>query len=903
MFYRTAILVFCTLASVALHADELKLQISLGHTAPKPASFYVRLVGSGGVEVRDAQQPWQGTAGGGTPGSRAFTLSFPKQDAKPIENLQVIWADLIAHSDADTVRRLTEDPAWRIDPRKLTIQLNAEGTRGFSLTVDQLLRNKTFWIPSLDVYVSAGDAPPSFADHQRAIEPFRGRRILDRIHSEPEAAYAQYTGLWQDMGSPNYIHPSQPLPGHIVCLTWDGSIAKFGIDRGAGIWNDYGNPDRFRFWFEFSNLTEGIGPYWKGQRLADGLPVITTTLERDGLRYEVEQFAYPLNGPPAKRTGEIEMVLLSRVKLTDLEGRARTVPVTMTHERKLSPELDSELITEQQGDRMLFLDNGKRNALLAVQGGGNVTWSGVNEHGQTMKRLDLTVSLDLPAGGSREFSVALPSAVVSPAGRKALAALDYDAARAATLKFWSDYVARGAWFNVPEKAVNDLFRATLWHALRLPRRHSDGDIDLPYSNFAYDQTGTPWPVNQAVYVDYMLYGLRGYQQVAAEELDAIYRNNQEYGGHVNGFANWLAYTPGMIYTVAQNYLLSGDRDTFEKSLPATLKALDWCLEQVRGAKGLVAGPLNDGTGRGYWAFNQAYLYAGIDLLGKALARIGHPRAQECLDTAKVFRAAVERGFAASSTESPLVELRDHTWIPYVPCEATKYGRLLDIWYPSDVDTGAVHMLRLQAVPAVGELADSLLNDHEDNLFLHGWGIANEPVYNQHATAYLLRDDPKAVIRTFYSYMASAFSHSVFESVEHRWRWGQYFGPPSTDGAWFELYRNMLVRELDDQTLLIGQATPRAWLEPGKNIEVKNAPTWFGNVSYRLVGGTDTITAVIDLDARRPPQSILLRLRHPESKRFRQVTVNGKPWTDVDPDKDWIKLPGSGARTYQVVATY
>lgn len=30
-------------------------------------------------------------------------------------------------------------------------------------------------------------------------------------------------------------------------------------------------------------------------------------------------------------------------------------------------------------------------------------------------------------------------------------------------------------------------------------------VDLPYSNFAYDQTGTPWPINQAVYVDYMLF--------------------------------------------------------------------------------------------------------------------------------------------------------------------------------------------------------------------------------------------------------------------------------------------------------------------------------------------------------------------------------------------------------------
>ena len=120
-----------------------------------------------------------------------------------------------------------------------------------------------------------------------------------------------------------------------------------------------------------------------------------------------------------------------------------------------------------------------------------------------------------------------------------------------TLDFWSHYVARGARFETPEKAVNDLFRATLWHALRLPRRHGGPGrtpIDLPYSNFAYSQTGTPWPVNQSVYVDYMLYDLRGYHAISAEELLAQFRNNQEENGHINGFANWGAYTRRACFT-------------------------------------------------------------------------------------------------------------------------------------------------------------------------------------------------------------------------------------------------------------------------------------------------------------------------------------------------------------------
>src|ERR1700676_4816995 len=130
----------------------------------------------------------------------------------------------------------------------------------------------------------------------------------------------------------------------------------------------------------------------------------------------------------------------------------------------------------------------------------------------------------------------------------------------------------------------------------------------------------------------MLYGLRGYSQIASGEIEAIYRNNQQADGHVDGFAHWLAYTPGMLYAVAQNYLLSGDRAAFDKSLPDTLKALDWILLQVRSASqapgstsGLVNGPLNDITGAGYWYFNQAYLYAGLDQMSKALQKAGQPR--------------------------------------------------------------------------------------------------------------------------------------------------------------------------------------------------------------------------------------------------------------------------------------
>ena len=924
-----AIALFLSIPALAdAETTELPVRLSWGHTLGAQDrevsvsgrdGLQVRSVKPGGLERGDRIQNGavRSRAGGGDVDSIDLVVAFPDREVERTRQVHVQWAELVAHHDADSARRFLRDPAYTPGAPALTVTLDAAGTTGFTVTVEQLKTERAIWIPSLDVYVTAGDTHVPFADHMRALEPRKGTRVLDRVRTEPEATYADYTARWEDMGSPDYVNPFQQGPGHIVGLTWDSAIHKFGVDRAAGVTNDDGNPDKFRFWFSFGDLSRGVSGRWKSQRLQDGLPVTTTTFEEDGVRYEVEQFAYPLQGPPAERRGDMPMVLLQRVTLTELAGKARTLPITMAHSRQLPEYFDRTIVAEREGQATLFRARGRRNVLLSIEGvDGDPAFGMTRETPARRTRFDATVFLDLPAKGTTRFVVKLPSPMVPADSASTLTGIDYDRARETTLKFWSDYVARGGQLRVPERVVNDVFNASLWHALRLPRRHGGAGpnvrIDLPYSNFAYSQVGTPWPVNHAVYVDYMIYDLRGYHAIAAEELEAQYRNTQEHDGHVSGYANWLVYTPSMLYAVAQNYLLSHDRAAFERLLPASIKAMDWCLARIERAsaeegpaKGLVRGPLNDNTGDGVWAFNQAYLFAGLDLFGRALERFGHPRAGEAKAAAAKMREAIARGFAAASVRSPIVQLRDGTWTPYVPAEALASGRLLHEWYPTDVDTGATHLLRLKALPPAGRLADALLHDHEDNLYFKGWGMAQEPIYNQQATAYLLRDDPEAVIRAFYSYLASAFSHSVLEPVEHRWGQGQFFGPPSTDGAWFELYRNMLVHERDEDVLALGLATPRAWLRDGETIVIDRMPTYYGRLTARIESkaAAGEIRAVIEMPANARPSALLVRLRHPDGARMRAVTVNGASWTDFDADAEWVRIPAPDAARYEIVARY
>lgn len=915
--------------SAAAQEQQLRVRISWGHTASAPAETHVQVSGRAGLVVEAVAAHGlergdsanadvvRGRSGAGDVDAIDVALRFPAEAPDRTQNVHVQWTELIGAADAASALRLLEDPAFTPGAPSLTVQLDQTGTRGFTVTTPQLLAHEALWIPSLDVYLTRADAPVTFDAHRRALESHPGQRVLDEVRTAPEATLASFIDEWEDMGAPTYVNPHQVGPGHIVGLAWDSGIHKFGIDRAGGVWPDYGNPDRFRYWFGFADLSRGVAGRWQSQRLRDGLPVVTTSYEQDGIRYEIEQFAYPLNGPPAERQGDVPMVLLQRLTLTELDGRARTLPISMSHTRRLPPYFESTIEMERRTGVVHFRDRGRLDVLLSVEGTVDDTrWTGTADFQREQKRIDATVLVDLPARGTQTLVAKLPSPTVEADDVATLDALDYEQARATTLKFWSDLVARGAQFTVPEQVVNDLFRANLWHALRLPRRHGgtgpDIDIDLPYSNFAYSQTGTPWPVNQAVYVDYMLYDLRGYHAISAEELRAQFRNNQEISGHVNGYANWLVYTPAMLYAVAQNYLLSNDTAAFEQLLPQATRALDWCLARLEEAasapgpgQGLVRGPLNDNTGDGMWAFNQAYLFAGLDLFGRALERHGDARASEVRAAASRLREAIERAFGAATMRSPVVPLRDGTWSPYVPAEALTRGRLLREWYPTDIDTGATHLLRLGALPAGGVLGDALLHDHEDNLYYKTLGMAQEPIYNQQATAYLRRDEPQAVIRAFYSYIASAFSHTMLEPVEHRWGQGQYFGPPSTDGAWFELYRNMLLHERDDDVLLVAQATPRAWLRDGQRIEVRRAPTYYGQVSATIESrsATNEIQAEVQFEGTRRPSELHVRLRHPDGGRMRSVTVNGAPWSAFDPAGEWVRIDAPSASSYVVVARY
>ena len=138
---------------------------------------------------------------------------------------------------------------------------------------------------------------------------------------------------------------------------------------------------------------------------------------------------------------------------------------------------------------------------------------------------------------------------------------------------------------------------------------------------------------------------------------------------------------------------------------------------------------------------------------------------------------------------------------------------------------------------------------------------------RYALALLERDEPDRALVSFYGKLAQGMTRDTFIDGESSGivpvdEFGRQMGlpPNSTANASFLLQlRYLLVQDYDTDddgradTLRLCFATPRRWLEDGKEIVVERAPTKFGEVSLHVESDLkhNRVTADIDLPPRTP----------------------------------------------------
>jgi hypothetical protein len=398
------------------------------------------------------------------------------------------------------------------------------------------------------------------------------------------------------------------------------------------------------------------------------------------------------------------------------------------------------------------------------------------------------------------------------------------------------------------------------------------------------------------------------------------------GGHMDGVH---AFGPGSIgWALIEHYRLTGDKEWFQAAAPRIKANAEWMLRQRRVVKDMVPGSdrlwckglqpalqVTPDSGGLWMQFYEceAYYWVSVANFAEALATIDPAEGARLKAEAEAYRkdllAAVERSIALS----PVVPVRDGTFHSVIPFGCYVRGLSTGAWGwkrdGSGKHVGPLYWETVQSAAPLISPAGLLSPDDvrlqgyldvlEDRLLLENLNIGNRNWFaagwqyqgglERTANVHLAGDDIPVFLRSF----LNCYAIDILPDQGYIFREHATGGPPDKifeEAAFLERFRNMLVMEHGD-TLWIARATPRVWLEQGRQIVVKNAPTHFGTVAYEIVSDVDNgrITAEMEMPSRNPPKSVLLRLRHPDSAPIKSVEVNGKPWRDFDPVKEAVKL--------------
>ena len=793
------------------------------------------------------------------------------------------------------------------------------GPQEFTFKVDDL-KNGALFLPEYGAAILPEGDHRDYSAVAKAVRGAGEKTLYDRIADLPEQTW---TASWNGM----------PPKKSRICfvLGMDGSRQKFRLDSNGGIfirWNDQymrriparDTPrldlEKQPVQLEFGLPKEPIERHLE----EESIPTCFTTWERDGIRITQTALATTLDGikadapPPAP---DVCAVALLRFDFTNTTDSARTagLPITM-----LGGEKYDSIRLDEKG----------------------LIWNGTRLRGQVLADEVPTVSSNqipwsapLAAHESKSVIVKFPYLpLIEASEAAALSALDFEREQKSTGDYWRRVLNKSALLITPEPVLNEFYRAVPGHLL------INSEIE-PGSNRRLARVGSFNYGNYGNESCMMVMDLdrRGYHQEAAECLESWlhYQGTVPLPGDFDSKEGVLYGAGGyeangynqhhgwILWTTVEHYRFTHDEQWLRRVTPNIVAAADWVIRETARttnrhdlSRGLLPpGELEDIGDWWTWLSTSCYTWKGLDSAAWALEQIHHPDAMRIRAAANAYHKNLLDNFLAASARSPVVRLRDGTAVPQIPSYVQRRGRSFG-WICETLE-GAIHLIITKAMDPKSAQAQWILKDYEDNLFLsnqYGYTLDNFDKYwfgrggmSMQACllldveAYLYRDDVKQALRAMFNAIALNHFPDVHMNTEHAlpemgdWRGDHYKTSDEANACGWLRY--IFVREEND-TLLIGQAIPRDWLQSGQKCGIENAATYFGNTSIIYIGEPNRITARLEGPTRSPPSEIRVRFRAPGEKRLAKVTVNRKAWNKLD--HDWVILPGK-IGTADIVATY
>jgi hypothetical protein len=728
--------------------------------------------------------------------------------------------------------------------------------------------------------------------------------IYDAVARLPEQTWSR---AWQNM-----VPKRKPL---YLPLGTDGGRHRFGLNADGSVFYRTNNrylvrcPGRDTERLQADpgriDVSFGLPETYTQRTLVDGvLPVGVTRWDVGQVQIQQEAFATLLEGtdaqgaPPA---GDALGVLMARFECQNLSDRAAAARLAL----HFLVDHESERAAVDQ-DCLIWSAGRLRGA---VDAGAKVD---VRVDGD-----EIVCSATLAPQEQCALVVKLPYVLLRGAEVDQLRALGFEVEREAVIGYWRRRLGEGMKLYTPEPMLDEFHKAHAAHLLINCERAPDGQRRFArVGSFHYGAYG-----NESCMMIVDL-DRRGYHREARECLEAFLRgqgtvalpgdfDSQEgvfYGASGYEAGGYNQHHGWIMWCLVEHFKFTRDEGWLRGIVPNLVAGADWIIRQRgRTSQGLLPhGSLEDIGDWWQWLSTNAYTWRGLDAAAWALEQAGRRDAAHIRADADAYRAAMLRAFTRASERAPVVRLRDGTCVPHFPSYVRRRGRCFG-WIRETLE-GALHLLIAGVLDPHFEAASWIIRDYEDNLYLsehYGYQVAD---WEKHwfdwggfsmqacllldVEPYLYRDEVKHALRAAFNAIAAGYYPDTRMLTEHAlprlgdWRGDHFKSSDEANAAGWLRY--MFLREAGEE-LLVGQAIPAAWLQPGHKAGVEGAHTHFGPMSVLYEGDETGIVAALQGLRRNPPSRIRLRFRRAENERARSVMVNGRPWPDYD-DR-WVYLPG------------
>ena len=830
--------------------------------------------------------------------------------------------------------RYASDPFdSRYDRTVVTVR---SSSRPFSFFADEVARGNRVLVDDLGVLVVRADDPTTLEAYRAQLRELGRKTVYDRVQDEPEQTLMR---AWNDMPLKRPLYFVHGLPGNrnsmrqypngdILVSSNPHWFTKPPSERDTPHKRWHG--DWIRYGFGLSP-----NPMPGGRALRDGyLPILRTWWQEGPLHIEQETVLAAEGDPEAVRldTPTVMHVCVRFVNTSDHEpatARLRLTSVAQDVSEKL--RLDGNVV------RAEYEGAPQARYMLSVSAADEAP--GFTPDGDALRW-----ERSIPPRGSARFEAWIPSITVEREELERISGGPFDVAADRVAADWRRLTDAGTQINTPEPWLNDFYRAHAGHLLVNCLQELDSDrLHAHVGTFYYGV----FPNESVMMIsDLDRRGLHDYARRCYDSflhyqgtvaLPGEYGSQEGLfygsGGHeMGGYNKSHGY---VLWGLAEHWRLTRDQAWMRQAAPGIAAGCDWIIRErqhamTTGPGGsrpiefgwLPRGSLEDVTDYWHWLATNAATVWGFLAAADALVDFGDPRGGELRDAAAAYRDDVVRGLQEARIRAGVVRLRDGTYVPKIPSRLQLRGRAVG-WIRETLE-GSMFLPAYQLSDPRGLETTWILKDYEDNLYIsdaYGYSIpAFESFWFSRGgfsmqsnlldgpLPYLWRDEIKHYLRAFFNGFTSAYYPDIAMCNEHclpelGYPVGDHF--KSSDEAQVAYWlRLMFIRE-DGEDLVLGQALPRDWLSDGRVCEIERAPTHFGPMGLRIAShaADDHVDVRLTPPERNPPRRILLRLRHPECKPLRSVTVNGAPHSDFDPVMEWIALPGSLTGPQEILARY